>query len=550
MSSGCGDVLSLEDLKTAKKHQLFEAEVITGLTGGVAGGASIDYATNQVTGQIQKTLPAVLRDSGFRAASFTFATGGTLGVNDADLAVMWPGPSGNGLYYSWHGALPKTIPAASSPSSTGGESNTAWKLVGDLGLRMDLAAPGGVLLVNDAAALSGAAFTGDVSALSLKTTALYGRLVSGGKPFGSAGNDWPNSSALRDAITVSRDISANLTDCHGIADKTVITNPTDYGGYGAFDATTWLKGATVQNHIFSFQDRIIHESTANLENQTGFYSRPEIRNTGNVLSRIAVKVYDVQKSSTGAAVENIGFYAENLTGTNVSAITLLQSAGYSIYAPNAGMVQIGGVAGFGTSPVGGTNPVYFKNTAGSKIASVKTTNTDVAFGTQTDDIAGVMVGNALRVQVKRASDSYALTPTTNGTAPLGDASNRWSTVYATSGTINTSNELMKTELLLIDNAERAAALEIKDNIRKFKLLDSVAAKGFSEARWHFGVGAQTVGEIMRKHGLKPENYGFWCYDIWPDQYEEVDGEQLLVKSAGETYGVRYDELAMFIIAAM
>ena len=55
MSSGCGDVLSLEDLQIAKKHQTFEAEVITGKAGGVASGADIDYATNQVTGQVQKT---------------------------------------------------------------------------------------------------------------------------------------------------------------------------------------------------------------------------------------------------------------------------------------------------------------------------------------------------------------------------------------------------------------------------------------------------------------------------------------------------------------
>ena len=81
MSSGCGDVLSLADLQTAKKHQIFEAEVITGKSGGVATGADIDYATNQVTGQTQKTLPAVLRDAGFSPVSWDFSTGGTLTVN-------------------------------------------------------------------------------------------------------------------------------------------------------------------------------------------------------------------------------------------------------------------------------------------------------------------------------------------------------------------------------------------------------------------------------------------------------------------------------------
>lgn len=139
MSSGCGDVISLEDLRIAKLHQLFEAEVITGLQGGVAGGAAINYATNQVTGQVQKTLPAVLRDAGFRPASFTFATGGTLGVNDADVAVLWTIASGgDGAYYAWKGALPKVIPASSTPASSGGVSSAGWVQLGDLTLRSDL----------------------------------------------------------------------------------------------------------------------------------------------------------------------------------------------------------------------------------------------------------------------------------------------------------------------------------------------------------------------------------------------------------------------------
>lgn len=148
MSSGCGDVLSLEDLKTAKKHQIFEAEVITGLQGGVAGGAAIDYATNQVTGQSQKTLPAILRDAGFRPASFTFATGGTLGVGDSDMAVLWPiSAGGDGQYYIWKGTYPKVIPAASTPTSSGGVSDTGWMPLGDITLRGELALSSGAGLI-------------------------------------------------------------------------------------------------------------------------------------------------------------------------------------------------------------------------------------------------------------------------------------------------------------------------------------------------------------------------------------------------------------------
>lgn len=140
MASGCGDVLSLEDLKTAKLHQIFEAEVITGKQGGVATGADIDYATNPITSQIQKTLPAVLRDAGFRPAPFTFTTGGTLSVGDSDVAVLWPvSDGGDGAYYIWKGAYPKTIPASSTPQSSGGVSNAAWSPMGDITLRKELA---------------------------------------------------------------------------------------------------------------------------------------------------------------------------------------------------------------------------------------------------------------------------------------------------------------------------------------------------------------------------------------------------------------------------
>lgn len=130
MSSGCGDVLSLADLQTAKKHQIFEAEVITGKSGGVATGANIDYATNQVTGQTQKTLPAVLRDAGFSPVSWDFSTGGTLTVNDRDKVVYDPVSK---TWYSYAGTLPVVVPASFNPVG-----NANWKPQTDPNLRDDL----------------------------------------------------------------------------------------------------------------------------------------------------------------------------------------------------------------------------------------------------------------------------------------------------------------------------------------------------------------------------------------------------------------------------
>ncbi len=140
MSSGCGDVLSLEDLKTAKKHQIFEAEVITGKAGGATDGADIDYATNQVTGQTQKTMPAILRDLGFDPASFDFTTGGTLTVDDRNKVVYDPVSK---TWYSWGGGLPKVVPAGTNPLM-----DANWTPQTDPNLREELAAPASQVVIS------------------------------------------------------------------------------------------------------------------------------------------------------------------------------------------------------------------------------------------------------------------------------------------------------------------------------------------------------------------------------------------------------------------
>lgn len=139
MSSGCGDVLSLADLQIAKKHQIFEAEVITGKSGGVAGGADIDYATNAVTGQAQKTLPAVLRDAGFSPVSWDFSTGGTLTVNDRDKVVYDPVSK---TWYSYLGTLPVTVPAGFNPVG-----NADWRPQTDPDLRTELGSAQGADMI-------------------------------------------------------------------------------------------------------------------------------------------------------------------------------------------------------------------------------------------------------------------------------------------------------------------------------------------------------------------------------------------------------------------
>ncbi|EPX4282861.1 hypothetical protein ACW0LR_004167 [Citrobacter freundii] len=145
-------------------------------------------------------------------------------------------------------------------------------------------------------------------------------------------------------------------------------------------------------------------------------------------------------------------------------------------------------------------------------------------------------------------------PDTDNTTVLGYTSHRWSVVYAATGTISTSDETLKVKTPATnENAEREAANEIRKNIIRYKFTDAIKLKGEESARVHFGVGAQTVGSILTKHGLKPEDYAFWCKDEWeassqiiinPETLEEV----VTVKPAGVRYGIRYDELIMFLMS--
>jgi hypothetical protein len=134
---------------------------------------------------------------------------------------------------------------------------------------------------------------------------------------------------------------------------------------------------------------------------------------------------------------------------------------------------------------------------------------------------------------------------------LGSATNRYATVYAGTGTINTSDAREKT-FLEINEAEALIAKDLKQLMKKFKFNDAIEAKG-DNARIHYGTSAQEVIATFEKHGLNAMEYAMVCYDKWDEQPEELDEEGNVVveyKPAGDRYGIRYEELLCFIISAM
>ena len=148
-------------------------------------------------------------------------------------------------------------------------------------------------------------------------------------------------------------------------------------------------------------------------------------------------------------------------------------------------------------------------------------------------------------------------PATDNAFTLGAAANRWSTVYAGTGTINTSDEREKQQVKPIDDVVLRAWAKVE--YCAFKFNDAVALKG-DGARWHIGLIAQKVKEAFESEGLDAFAYGLLCYDQWDeiveDVLEEVDvtledgtvvkgaqptGEKRVVLQAGNRYGIRYEQ---------
>ncbi|NKX75782.1 tail fiber domain-containing protein [Rhodobacteraceae bacterium R_SAG3] len=144
----------------------------------------------------------------------------------------------------------------------------------------------------------------------------------------------------------------------------------------------------------------------------------------------------------------------------------------------------------------------------------------------------------------RLAPDGTLRPANDGTQNLGNASYRWDVVYASTGTINTSDARAKTDIQDLDEAERRVALAAKGLLKKYRLQAAVAKKG-EAARWHFGVIAQELAAVFEDEGLDPWRYGVLCWDEWWSAEVEIPAETApimreVVERVVQTYPVLND----------
>ena len=149
-------------------------------------------------------------------------------------------------------------------------------------------------------------------------------------------------------------------------------------------------------------------------------------------------------------------------------------------------------------------------------------------------------GNPSATTTLRFGTGSTIYPTTDNVGDIGASGNRFDDIYATNGTIQTSDRNEKENIRELLEAEARVAQAAKGLLRAFQWKDSVAEKG-DDARIHFGIIAQDLQAAFEAEGLDAGRYAMFIHSTWTD---EETGEER------SRMGVRYSELLAFIIAAL
>lgn len=139
-------------------------------------------------------------------------------------------------------------------------------------------------------------------------------------------------------------------------------------------------------------------------------------------------------------------------------------------------------------------------------------------------------------------------PIVDNGAAIGYSNNRWSTIYCSNPTIQTSDAREKTPVRSLTSDELACALEIAGDTGIYQWLADINKDGEDGAKMFVGQTAQRYIEIFEKHGLDALRYGMVRHDSW-EEVEEVldDAGNIAVagQPAGDRYSVAYTDIAMF-----
>ena len=135
---------------------------------------------------------------------------------------------------------------------------------------------------------------------------------------------------------------------------------------------------------------------------------------------------------------------------------------------------------------------------------------------------------------------------------FGDPAVRWDNIYASNGSIQTSDQNEKQDIASATSKELNVAKKLSALFKTFRWKSKVAEKG-DKTRTHTGIIAQEVQSAFSAEGLDASNYGLFCSDTWWEKdkviyYTEEEAPKDAIKKT--RLGVRYPELFSFIFSSI
>ena len=182
----------------------------------------------------------------------------------------------------------------------------------------------------------------------------------------------------------------------------------------------------------------------------------------------------------------------------------------------------------------------------SSIGALTVGSGDLSIHSTASGHVGFRFGNG---QVLPAGNDGAFT---NDTMDLGGDGGRFDDVFATNGTINTSDQNEKQDIASLTAKELNVAKKLSTLFKTFKWKNRVAEKG-DKARTHSGIIAQDIQSAFSEEGLDASNYGLFTIGTWWEKDKDIyNTEEEAPKDATKKtrLGVRYPELFSFIFSSI
>lgn len=369
-------------------------------------------------------------------------------------------------------------------------------------------------------------------------------------------------------VVVARNVdNTGSGNGHAFTDSSVL-NRSGTVSYNSFDARIRVEGAYDFGHYAAFQVGPTLAGSGTMGDLFSFIASPAVE-SGTLTNCHGLLVNPPTVTGSGAVTNCYGMYAPGTFGEAYNPAT------GDIYffkndsdAPSysGGRVQAAGGILAGTADTGYVR-VQTADLVSAAAATVGLRMQQISW--QTWDITNPASQTYLRFasasgEQLRILNTGGIQAGADNASALGSGAVRWSTVYAATGSINTSDERAKQDIGGIPVEWLQAWADVQ--WQRFRFKDAAEAKG-DGARWHVGLVAQRVRDVFAAHGLDALALGLLCHDTWADEWEDVPEERrgtsvldadgkpitiivrpasrVLVRSAGDRWGIRYEEaLAM------